>query len=117
MTFRHPLRNEWDRVSAQFERMATSPGRDGAMARLMLDITPAFIGALERERDKRTHPAALFDAVAAACGMMIENVIEHQPGQPPRAALQRMQQLIQRTVEPRVESKRSAIIRPEGFLG
>lgn len=115
MTFRHPLRNEWDCVSAQFERMAKSPGRDGVMARLMLDITPAFIDALERERDKRTHPVSLFDAVAAASGMMIENVIEHHPSLPPRAALQRMQQLIQRTVEPRVVSKRSAIIRPEGF--
>lgn len=115
MTFRHPLRNEWDRVSAHFERMAKSPGRDGVMARLMLDVTPVFIAALERERDKRTHPLALFDAIAAASGMMIENVIEHHPRLPPRAALQRMQQMIQTIVEPRVVSKRSAIIRPEGY--
>lgn len=115
MTFRHPLRNEWDKVAPQFERMAKSPGRDGVMARLMLDITPAFIAALERERDRRTHPVSLFDAVAAASGMMIENVIEQHPTLPARAALQRMQQMIQRTVEPRIVTRRPAIIRPEGF--
>jgi hypothetical protein len=85
------------------------------MARLILDITPAFIGALERERDRRTHPLSLFDAVAAVSGMMIENVIEHHPTMGPRAALQRMQQLIERTVAPRVESKQPSIILPERF--
>jgi hypothetical protein len=115
MTFRHPLRNEWDAVEEKFRRMAKSPGRDGTMARVMMDIMPGFLASLERERDLRTSPLAMFDAIAAASGMMIENAIEHHPTELPRCALQRMLALIERTVAPKVETKRPSIILPEGF--
>lgn len=117
MTFRHPLRNEWDAVAEQFARLSVQRNRGGAMARVMMDIMPAFLASLERERDNATSPDIMFDGIASACGMMIENVIEHHPVAPPREALQRMLTNIQRIVLPKVEAKRSKIIMPEGYGG
>lgn len=113
MTFRHPLRNDWDKVAPKFEQMAKSRDRGGAIARVMLDIMPAFLTTLERERDLSTSPAALFDAIASSCGMMIENAVENTDY--PRAALQRMLTMIENIVAPRVTKPKSAIILPEGF--
>ncbi|WP_398473088.1 hypothetical protein [Tardiphaga sp.] len=117
MTFRHPLRNEWDAVADQFTAMARKHGREGVMARVMIDIMPGFLTALERERDKGTSPQQMFDAIAAAAGMMIENVIEHHPTSPPRQALQRMFSLIERNALPKLQAKKPAIILPEGYEG
>lgn len=115
MTFRHPLRNEWDAVSAKFAEMAKKPGREGAMARVMIDIMPGFLTALERERDKRTDPMAMFDAIAAAAGMMIENVIEHHPALPPRVGLQRIFTVIERNALPKLLAKQSKLILPDSY--
>jgi hypothetical protein len=114
MGFRSPLRNEWDGVKAQFEAMGKSPGRDGVMARLMCDMMPALIIAVERERDNKTAPGDFYDAVAGACGAMIEEAIEtrgilHLEG--PAQSLDRMLRLIHRVVAPRVAApKKSRLI-------
>jgi hypothetical protein len=117
MTFRCPLRNEWAAHEAQFRIMAKSTGRDGAMARLMIDIMPGLITAVERERDLQTSPNDFFDAVAAAAGAMIEEAIEqrhllHSEG--PSQALDRMLRLIHRVVSPRVAApKKSRLIKQD----
>ncbi|KIZ39053.1 MULTISPECIES: hypothetical protein [Rhodopseudomonas] len=114
MTFRHPLRNEWDQHRAAFAAMAPQGNADGAMARCMLALVPPFLDVLEVERDNRTDPAAMFQAVAAVSGLLIENVIETQNAQmPPRAALERMLTTIHRVVAPKVtRARRSPLILP-----
>jgi hypothetical protein len=112
--FRSPLRNEWSGVEQQFAAMGKSNGRDGAMARLMCDIMPAMIEAVERERDLKTAPADFFDAVAAAAGAMIEEAIETRSVlaiEGPTQSLDRMLRLIHRVVSPRVAApKKSRLI-------
>lgn len=114
MTFRSPLRNEWDRVVPQFQAMAKAPGRDGVMARMMLAVMPGFIDTFEKERDRNTAPRDFFEAVAATSGMMIEEAIEKQKHHiPPSHALQGMLQLIHDVVRPRVlTQKQSRLIIP-----
>lgn len=121
MTFRHPLRNEWDAVAADFARLAAQTDAPGVMARAMTDAMPGFLATLERERDNATPPAWLYDAVAAVCGMMIENAIEamqhHGGGPPPRAALHHMLARIEGVVAPRVAgaAKLAGLILPPGY--
>lgn len=116
MPFRCPLRNEWNRAEPQFAAMAKSPGRDGVMARLMMDVMPVLCTAVERERDRVTAPADFFDAVAAVAGAMIEEAIEGQTiGQATgrQAHFDRMMKLIERVVRPRMAAKPSRLIVPE----
>jgi hypothetical protein len=112
---RHPLRNEWQEHEAAFVREANASNAQGAIARLMLAIVPAFLDFLEAERDGATPPMYLFDAVAAAAGMMIENAIENRNVMvAPHAALQHMLSRIYNVVSPRVagKSKTPRIILP-----
>jgi hypothetical protein len=115
---RHPLRNEWDQVSADYAALATKKNREGAIARVMLAVVPAFIDAMERERDEGTAPDALFDAIAAASGCMIENAIDAQPAiVNKRAGLYRMLTMIETVVVPRITSKGNGLIIPRGMHG
>lgn len=118
MTFRSQLRNEWERVEPQFRQSAKVAGREGVIARLMLDMMPVLCTAVERERDKTTPPHELFDAVAAVCGAMIEEAIEqntpavHLGGRVQH--LDNMFVLINRVVRPRLAApKQSRLILPE----
>jgi hypothetical protein len=117
MTFRCPLRNEWDRVADTFRQSAKAPGREGAISRLMLDFMPVMCAAVERERDKETPPHEFFDAVAAVAGALIEEAIEQKTvlqisGR--EQHLDRMLQLINRVVRPRMAApKQSRLIVPE----
>ena len=118
MTFRSQLRNEWERVEPQFRQSAKAAGREGVMSRLMLDMMPALCTAVERERDNATPPNELFDAVAAACGAMIEEAIEQSTPAVQLGGrvqhLDRMLALIDRVVRPRMAApKQSRLILPE----
>lgn len=119
--FRHPLRNEWDRHHAAFAAMTMKPGRDGVMARAMLELIPPFLDVIERERDNATPAHDMFDAVAAVAGMMVENAIETQMLATPgaigaRAALHRMLAKIEAVVLPKVAGgKVAGLILPNGF--
>jgi hypothetical protein len=83
----------------------------------MLDMMPALCTAVERERDKATPSHELSDAVAAACGAMIEEAIEQNT---PAAQLggrvqhlDSMLALIDRVVRPRLAApKQSRLILP-----
>jgi hypothetical protein len=118
MTFRHPLRNEWDARRPAFAAMAEQPGRGGAIARAMLGLIPPFLDLIEAERDRATAPGDLFDACAAVAGAMIENAIDSRGGAlgtTPRDALYRMLGAIERAVLPQITArKRSTIITPGG---
>lgn len=99
MTFRHPMRNQWDANKQAFEITALEGGRGGAIARVMLKLVPAYLDVLEAERDLATPAPALFNAVAAVAGLMIENAIEHHAAMmSPRAALHSMLSMIERGV-------------------
>lgn len=112
-TFRSPLRNEWDRVRPQFQQMQGKPGRDGVIARMMVAFMPVLVEEMERERDRKTPPQDLFDALGAVCGQIIEEAIEKQPPvHPPHVCLQRMQMMIQGVVGPRVAKRKSSLILP-----
>jgi hypothetical protein len=77
MTFRHPLRNDWDRLKPRFEAAAAQEiGQEAVTARAMLDIMPAFLAIIERERDKATPAEQKFGAFFAVVGMLTENAIE-----------------------------------------
>jgi hypothetical protein len=109
--FRHPLRNEWDQHHAAFAAAAMQQNADGAMARAMLAIVPPFLDLIEQERDNRTAPNDLFQAMAAVSGVLIENAIEaqaHAAVMPPRVALERMLTTIHRVVAPKVARLRSS---------
>lgn len=109
MTFRHPLRNEWDSHKAAFTALALQNNHESAMARAMLAIVPAFLDFIEHERDAETPPSAMFGAVSAVAGMLIENVIEsRQSAMPARAALELMLQTIHQVVAPRVTNRKGA---------
>ncbi|OKO68201.1 hypothetical protein AC629_42280 [Bradyrhizobium sp. NAS80.1] len=117
MAFRCPLRNEWDGVKHAFHTSAKKPGREGAIARLMLDFMPVMCTAVERERDKETPPHEFFDAVAAVAGALIEEAIEQKTVMQVYGReqhLDRMLQLINRVVRPRMAAaKQSRLIVPE----
>lgn len=114
--FRHPLRNEWDQHKAAFAAAAVQQNSEGAMARAMLSIMPPFLDLIEQERDARTAPNDMFQAMAAVAGVLIENVIEvqaHAATMPPRVALERMLTTIHRVVAPKVaRMSRSSLIMP-----
>lgn len=112
---RHPLRNEWDQHAPAFIRAANATNAEGATARLLLAIVPAFLDFLEAERDGATPPQFMFDAVAAGAGMMIENAIENRNVMiAPQSALHGILNHIYRVVGPRVagNSKTPRIIMP-----
>ncbi|MGY3392962.1 hypothetical protein ACVWW6_005553 [Bradyrhizobium sp. USDA 3311] len=115
--FRCPARNEWDRVVATFRQSAQKPGREGAISRLMLDMMPPMLDAIERERDNKTPPGEFFDAVAAVAGALIEEAIEQRTvGQTVgrERYLDQMLHVINRIVRPRiVAQKQSRLIVPE----
>jgi hypothetical protein len=76
-SFRHPLRNDWDRLKPHFETAAAqATGQEAVTARAMLDIMPAFLTIVERERDRRTPADQTFNAFFALIGMLAENAIE-----------------------------------------
>lgn len=115
--FRCPARNEWDRVAPQFEAMARSAGRDGVMARMMLEFMPVLCDVVERERDRLTASPDFFDGIAAVAGAMIEEAIEQRTignpyGRP--AMFDQALQLINRVVRPRLAGAASRrLIVPE----
>ena len=118
MTFRSQLRNEWERIEPQFRQSARVQGREGTIARLMLDMMPALCSAVERERDKATPAGELFDAVAAVAGAMFEEAIEQNTPAVQLGGraqhLDRMFALIDRVVRPRLAApKQSRLIVPE----
>lgn len=115
--FRCPFRNDWDKVRPQFEAMAKSAGRDGVMARLMLDFMPHLCEAIERERDRLTASPDFFDAAAAVAGALIEEAIEQRTiGQMigREAHFDQMLSTINRIVRPRLKANAAArILTPE----
>lgn len=76
MTFRHPLRNEWDRLKPQFEAALQSPGTEGEIARAMMKLVPPLLDLIEEQRDRRTASSDKLTAHFAVIGMLLENAIE-----------------------------------------
>jgi hypothetical protein len=76
MTFRSPLRNEWERYEPQMKLQAGAPGYDGAVARLMLDFMPVMVAAFERERDKATPPKIMLSALTGVLINLAEQTIK-----------------------------------------
>lgn len=116
--FRCPFRNDWDRVEPQFRQSAKTPGREGAISRLMLDVMPKLCDAIERERDLHTPNSDFFDAIAAVAGALIEEAIEQRTPAAQMAGrtqyLDQMFSLINRVVRPRLAApKHSRLIVPE----
>lgn len=104
MTFRHPLRNDWDRLKVDFEAARERPGREGAIARAMLAMVPPFLDAIERERDLVTAPRDRLDALFVVIGMLLENAIETSYRSPHdrRAALNAMLARLEGVIAPRL---------------
>jgi hypothetical protein len=104
MTFRHPLRNDWDRLKAQFEQAALGAGQEAATAQAMLKMMPAFLDTIEQQRDVAMAPEARVTAMFAVIGMLMENAIETAFKTPNarRAALAGMLSRLQATLTPRL---------------
>lgn len=119
MTFRSPLRNEWDRLRPQFEAAAGDfSGHAGVVARAMLASVPPLLDAIERERDALTDPRDLVSAAAAVAGLWAENAIQqafttaHMRG----LALDHVLRQVNAVVRPRLAAGRAGgLILPEGF--
>jgi hypothetical protein len=103
-TFRHPLRNDWDRLKPQFEQTALGQGAQAEMARAMLLMVPPFLDVIEAQRDRATHPEARITAMFSVIGMLIENTIEtaYKMPQVRRAALDAMLRRLDTTLRPRL---------------
>jgi hypothetical protein len=52
-TFRHPLRNDWDNFRPTLMPLLKAPTADGAMARAMMKLMPAYLDYIEEVRDLR----------------------------------------------------------------
>lgn len=110
MTFRHPLRNDWDDKKAQFEAAALGDGEEAAIAKAMLKMMPPFLDVIEAQRDAAMPADRKMTAMFAVIGMLIENTIEaayRQPG----ARVQGLNMLLSRLntiIKPRL-GKRAAV--------
>lgn len=76
MTFRHPLRNDWDRLKAQFEQTALGASQAAYTARAMLKLVPPLLDVIEAQRDANLSGEQKLSALFAVIGMLVENTIE-----------------------------------------
>ena len=118
MTFRCPLRNEWDRLTPQFKLAAAGAGRSAVVARALLAAAPALLDLIEAERDAGTDPGDLVSAAAAVAGLWAENAIQqaftsaHMRG----LALDHVLRQVNAVVGPRLAAGGAgSLILPEGF--
>lgn len=104
MTFRHPLRNEWDRLKPQFEALKDKRTVEGETARAMLAMIPPFLDVIESQRDNATPPGDRLSAHFAVIGMLLENAIEtaYRGPRDRRQALDNLLARLRTTIAPRL---------------
>lgn len=104
MTFRHPLRNEWDRMKPRFDVSLQAPGAEGEIARAMNMLVPPFLDLIEDQRDRATSPDDRLTSLFAVIGMLLENAIEVAYARPRerRVALEHMLDRLSSTIGPRL---------------
>lgn len=104
MTFRHPLRNEWEKHQPTFAIAATGAGEEAAIAQAMLKMMPPFLDVIEQQRDVAMSPERKTTAMFAVIGMLLENTIEAAWRTPNArvAALNGLLSRLNRTIQPRL---------------
>lgn len=112
MTFRHPLRNEFDQVKDQLERDAKKPGAEGSQARAMLAIVPGFIDWLEAERDLGSAPLHRVEGMRAVVGNIARQAVKTAGTQlgSDQTTLERFLVLIARDVGARLKPQSKLIL-------
>lgn len=108
MTFRHPLRNDWDEFKRRLEPLQLAPTEEGAMARAMLKIMPAFLDYIEDVRDRAEKPGDVLSAITAVLSNIAAQTIKQKvPGSTAgqREALRMMVQTIEREGKQRMVTR------------
>lgn len=109
MTFRHPLRNQWDAQKDEIERLAKQPNLAGAAARMMHHLMPGFLDAIEQHRDRNDNPKLLMQALAGACAnMIVQTVNTYASDASQRDALALILETIEQSAKPRLHGKLTA---------
>jgi hypothetical protein len=103
-TFRHPLRNDWDRLKPRFEQGALGAGAQAETCRAMLTMVPPLLDVIEAQRDRATPPEQRLAALFAVIAMLLENAIETAYKSPAsrRRALDAMLSRFDKTLRPRL---------------
>lgn len=118
MPMRHPLRNELDRLERDLKPLAVRMGYQGAMARAMLKLLPAFVDILEDERDRNTPPRDRLDGLRCAVTNLIAHSIKlNVADRDQREALRQYLALLEKEIRPRLSfgvPRHQPIIMPEG---
>lgn len=108
MTFRHPLRNDWDEFRRTLEPLKAAPTRDGAMARAMLALMPAYLAYIEDVRDRAERDSdVLLGLTAALANIVTQTVRQTVPGDPraQREALHLIVHTIEREAKKRMTAR------------
>lgn len=104
---RHPLRNDWDNFRVTILQLSTRGNADGAMARAMLALMPAFLDFLEEARDRNDKPGDTLVGITTALANIIAQTIKQKVAGSPRGqreALRVMLSEIERAARPRLAS-------------
>lgn len=65
MTFRSPLRIQWERDKPKFAQQAINAGDQAVIARALLSFMPSLIDFMEGELMRSTRPSMTLEAVTA----------------------------------------------------
>jgi hypothetical protein len=108
MTFRHPLRNDWDAFKRELEPVKLAPTVEGATARAMLAIMPAYLDYIEDVRDRAENPHHVLIALTALTSNLITQTIKQKvkgDGRQQREALRVVLSEIERGAKARMSTR------------
>lgn len=118
MTFRSPLRIQWERDKPKYAQQAISTGDSAVIARALLSFMPPLIDFMEGELMRSTRPGMTLEAVTAAItNMAFQAISATVDKSDQRAALVIVHRLLERDVGSRLERGQTSgqIIMPGGL--
>lgn len=117
MTYRSPLRIQWERDKRKFEAQAQGAGDHAVIARALLAVMPGLIDFMEGELPRQTRPLMVLEACTAAiCNVAFQAIAATTSGLDRREALRIMHMILESDVGGRLDSGQTSaqIILPAG---
>jgi hypothetical protein len=117
MSFKSPLRTQWDRDKKQFEAMALGVGDRAVIARALVAFMPSLISFMEGELQRGTRPNMTLEATTAAISnMAFQAIAATVEMSDRRAALHILHQILERDVGGRLDRTATGQILLPGSL-